>query len=219
MMIKAKLLSLASLLTLGVLLFACNKQEEVTSSNIVQEEVIMVDLPRAEQAANNILNSLKIALPSLHSSTLRSSSPTSDDLESCHKLISELNGHTLQMLSALGFSEDELTGITKEYKPEDIIPLGLALTELYVKQKEESELRSSLSGCAMAALGMDLIDSFKAEMGALSWEGLERVCKSPAGKRFARQAFKKVASKALGPISLAITAGEFALCLLGVEIL
>ncbi len=217
-MTTTKLLSLAGLLALGALLFACNKQEEITSSNITQEEVIVVDLPKAEQAANNILGSLKNALPNLRSSTLRSSSPTNDDLESCDKLIGELNGHTLLMLSALGFSEDELTGITKEYKPEDIIPLGLALTELYVKQKEESELRSSVATCAMAALGLDLIKSFRSEMGTLTWEGLERVCQSPAGKRFARQAFKKVASKALGPVSLAIAAGEFALCLLGVDI-
>jgi len=113
-----------------------------------------------------------------------------------------LDGEDETFLPALVYGmiavDSESNGITYNNNELELLNNLLGIQSTYAQVSG-----GDIVGCAVAALGLDILEDIRTA----------KAKGKKIGKKFLKKAVKKVATKLLGPIGVAITIGQFAYCL------
>lgn len=121
-------------------------------------------------------------------------------------------------LNSKGYDNSDIAEIMDGDEDESsLIPLVIGMIEVENEQNYATSIDFNLLfgnsmyaqswgdivGCAIAATGLDVFDDLR---------GLSEAGGKSARKKILKKAFKKIATKFMGPIGVAITVAEFAVC-------
>lgn len=119
------------------------------------------------------------------------------------QLLADFVYETELCLSCIGFSNEDLSELKKEYGDYALTAIGLWILHQEA-EKDAIQTRSAVVDCLLMAVGADVFASIGSTLGT-SWKLVS--------KKVIKTALKQAAKYFIGPVGALIAVGEFSICM------